>query len=88
MCGTYNIGTGQRTTPTEVYGLITSAIDGISPRPAPDDADDVQALALNAAKAGADLSWTPRVDLADGIHRTMDWLYAMLEPTGSALASA
>ena len=87
VSGTYNIGTGQRTTPTEVYGLITSAIDGVSPRTAPDDADDVQALALNPAKAGADLGWAPRVDLADGIRRTMDWLCATLEPNGSALAT-
>jgi UDP-glucose 4-epimerase len=85
--GTFNIGTGQQTTLTEVYAHIAAALDGASPwSAAAGDADESQTLALNSAKAGADLGWRPRVDLAEGIRRTMDWLCATLEE--STLASA
>lgn len=89
VTGTYNIGTGRRSTLAEVYGLITAVLDG-DPRPSAnvDVPDDVPALALNAAKAGADFGWAPRVELSEGIRRTVDWLCATLEPSGSARASA
>lgn len=88
MTGTYNIGTGALTTLSAVYGLIAAILDGESSRPAPDGSDNVEALALNAAKAGADLGWSPRVSLAEGIRRTMDWLCATLVPEVPALATA
>jgi UDP-glucose 4-epimerase len=87
--GTYNIGTGQRTTVTEVHRLIAAAIDGSSP---PDFAaariGELHAIALNATKAEKELGWKPVVDLAAGIQRTIRSLFATVEPEPSALATA
>jgi UDP-glucose 4-epimerase len=87
--GTYNVGTGQPATLTEVYGHIASTLDGASPVAAATvGTDDVRALALNAAKAGEDLDWVPKVSLAEGIRRTVRSLCATLEPETPALATA
>jgi nucleoside-diphosphate-sugar epimerase len=70
-----------------VYRLISAVLDGT---PATDfadaDIDESRALALNSAKARQDLDWTPRVDVREGIRRTIAWLCATLEVP--ALASA
>jgi UDP-glucose 4-epimerase len=86
--GTYNVGTGQPATVTEVYGHIASALDAAPPVAAAIGTDDVRALALNAAKAGKDLDWIPKVNLAEGIRRTVRWLCATLEPETPALTTA
>ena len=87
--GTFNIGTGLHTTPAEVYAHIMAALDGASPWcVTAGDTDELRTLALNSAKAGADLGWRPSVDLPEGIRRTLRWLSAMLEQEPPALASA
>ena len=88
--GTFNIGTGVQTTMTEVYAHITAALDGVlqSGGVADDDAEALHTLALDSAKAGDQLGWRPRVDLAEGIRRTMCSLIALLEPEPPALATA
>lgn len=86
---TYNIGTGQRTTATEVQRLISAVLDRSSP---PDlyaaRTKKLHAIALNATKAEKELGWKPIVDLAEGIQRTIHWLCAALEPEPSALVNA
>ena len=42
-------------------------------------------IALNATKAEKGLEWKPKVDLAEGIKRTIRWLCATLEPESPAL---
>ena len=87
--GTYNVGTGQHTTVTEVYGLISAALDGSSPPSfAMDRGDELHAIALNVTKAEKEFGWKPTVDLAQGIQRTTRWLCATLEPEPSALVGA
>jgi UDP-glucose 4-epimerase len=87
--GTYNIGTGQHTTVTEVHGLISTVLDGSSPpSSAEGSSDELHAIALNATKAGKELGWKPTVDLAQGIQRTIRWLCATLEPEPPALVGA
>jgi UDP-glucose 4-epimerase len=79
--GTYNIGTGRHVTVTEVRNLMSAVIDGSSlPCVDGDGSDGLNAIVLNATKADRDLDWKPRVDLAEGIQRTIHWLRATLEP--------
>ena len=83
---TYNVGTGQHTTVTEVHGLMTAALDGSAPPcRAEEGGDEPRAIALDATKAEKELEWKPTVDLAEGIQRTMRWLCATLEPEPPAL---
>jgi UDP-glucose 4-epimerase len=87
--GTYNIGTGQRTTLAEVHGLMSAVLDGsLLPIVAADRSDELHANALNATKAEKELGWKPTVDLAQGIQRTIRWLCATLEPEPPALVGA
>ena len=79
--GTYNIGTGQQTTVTEVHRLISAVLDRSSP-PCYIAAHtgELHAIALDATKAEKELGWKATVDLAEGIQRTIRWLRATLEP--------
>jgi UDP-glucose 4-epimerase len=87
--GTYNVGTGQRTTVTEVQGLISAALDGSSPPSfCMDRGDELHAIVLNVTKAEKELGWKPTVDLAHGIKRTTLWLRSTIEPQPSALVGA
>jgi UDP-glucose 4-epimerase len=81
IVGTYNIGTGQHTTVTELHGLISAALDGSAQSiVAMAPADELLAIALSATRAERELGWKPTVDLAEGIQRTVRWLCATLEP--------
>ena len=87
--GTYNIGSGQHTTVTEVHGLMSAVLDGLTPPSfAADLGAESGAVALKATKAKNELGWQPTVDLAEGIQRTIRWLCATLEPELSALLGA
>jgi UDP-glucose 4-epimerase len=73
--GTYNIGTGEQATVSEVHGLIADVLGSAeSPSFGPFNSGELQAIALDATKARVDLGWIPRVDLTEGIERTMRWL--------------
>lgn len=87
--GTYNIGTGQHSTMTEVHDLMSAVLDEAStPNLNEDRGDDVNSVALNATKAEKELAWKPTVDLAEGIRRTIRWLCDTLEPEPPALVGA
>jgi UDP-glucose 4-epimerase len=92
LAGTYNIGTGRRTTSSEVYRLICAALDGtpVSGGIEIDDfeTDHSRVLTLNWAKARQELDWRPCVDVEVGIQRTLRWLSSVLEVEGQVLASA
>jgi len=87
--GTYNVGTGQHTSLTEVHGLMSAVLDGSSlPSPSENTSDELHATALNATKAARELEWKPTVDLAEGIRRTMQWLCTTLESDAPELVGA
>ena len=87
--GTYNVGSGQHTTVTEVRRLISAALDGSAPPCRAEElGDEPYLIALDATKAEKELEWKPTVDLAEGIRRTMQWLSATLEPESPALVGA
>jgi UDP-glucose 4-epimerase len=87
--GTYNIGTGQQTTVTEVHRLILAALDGsLPPRYSAARSGEVHAISLDATKAVRELGWKPAVDLVEGIQRTIRWLCATLKPEPCALSYA
>jgi UDP-glucose 4-epimerase len=89
ITGTYDIGTGQHTTVTEVHRLICAVLDGSSPPYfTADGSGELHAVALNATKAERELGWKPAVDLAEGIERTIRWLCATLEPEPPAAVGA
>lgn len=74
---TYNIGTGRLTDLVEIHRLISAALDG-SPPPTFDAGHPGESptVALDARKAQQELGWRPRVELAEGIQRTVRWLCA------------
>jgi UDP-glucose 4-epimerase len=80
--GTYNIGTGQQTTVSELHRLISAVLDPSSPPCYYSAActGELHAIALDATKAEKELGWKVTVDMADGIQRTIRWLRATLEP--------
>ncbi|HEX5143332.1 MAG TPA: NAD-dependent epimerase/dehydratase family protein, partial [Mycobacterium sp.] len=88
LTGTYNIGTGRRTTASEVYRLISAVLDGTPVGACADiGVDESPALTLNSEKANRAFDWKPRIDLAEGVRRTIDWLCDVLESEGSAIAA-
>lgn len=89
ITGTYTVGTGRRTTVTEVQRLICAAIDAPSaPGPAASRDCEMHVAEPEVSRAERELGWKPTVDLAEGIERTVRWLYAILEPEPAAHADA
>jgi UDP-glucose 4-epimerase len=87
--GTYNIGTGVQATVSEVHSLIADVVGSSeSPCYGPPNSGELQAIALDTTRARADLGWTPRVDLVDGIGRTVAWLQQALAPKSAELVGA
>ena len=58
------------------------------PTVAADRSDELNAIALNATKADKERGGNPPSSLTEGIHRTMRWLCATLEPEPPALVGA
>lgn len=70
----YNIGTGVQTSDRELHTLVSRAAG------APDEPEfaaarlgDLRASALDASAAAAELGWRPEVDVAEGVHRTVEY---------------
>jgi UDP-glucose 4-epimerase len=73
-------------TVAEVRNLRSAVLDGAS---VPSVAGgDMNAIVLDANLAARELEWKPRVDLAEGIQRTIRWLCATLEPEPPGLVGA
>jgi UDP-glucose 4-epimerase len=89
VMGTYNIGTGEQTTVSEVYRLVAEAV-GVSspPRYAVARSGDVYAIALDPREAREELGWKPSINVVDGIQQTMHWLRGTLESVPAALVDA
>jgi len=64
---------------------MSAVLDG-APPPSPneDSCDELNAIVLNATKAAKELGWRPKVGIAEGIRRAIEWLCATLEPEARA----
>jgi len=71
----FNIGTGRETSVLTIFREL-ARLTGFSgePRFAPPRPGEVRRSALAGAKAAQALGFTPRVSLAEGLARTVDWL--------------
>ena len=75
-----NIGSGRGTSLNELVRLIAEVV---GERPAveylPARALDVPVSVLDIGRARAELGWSPKTELAEGIARTWDWIYTLSE---------
>lgn len=72
VVGTYNIGTGYRTTTVEIHRLVAVTVGrALAPRFLPRNTEELDEISLDATRAEADLGWTPTVGLPEGIARTI-----------------
>jgi UDP-glucose 4-epimerase len=70
--GAFNIGTGTRTSVLDlVEALRPHAGDGFEPEHAPERPGEVHHIALDCARARAELGWESSVELSDGLERTL-----------------
>ncbi|WP_370464842.1 GDP-mannose 4,6-dehydratase [Mycolicibacterium sp. P1-18] len=85
----YNVGTGRQTSVVELYRLMAAMFDDVAgPRFAPARTGELQAIALEAGKAGRELGWLPATGLEEGVARTVEWLRAELVPGPLAVVGA
>jgi UDP-glucose 4-epimerase len=88
VTGTFNIGTGVQTTTAELHRLMTEAVGSTEPpRYADSRTGEIPAISLDYSAALSALQWSPRVDIRDGVRRTLCWLRDPLN-TGHTTSSA
>ena len=70
----FNVGTGVETSDRELHSLVAEAAGAPDdPEYAPARLGDVARSALDAARAGEVLGWSPQVSIAAGVARTVDY---------------
>ena len=70
----FNIGTGVETSVRELHSAIAVAANGPDePELHPARLGDLRRSSLDSSRAKQVLGWTPKVDLAEGIARTVDY---------------
>jgi UDP-glucose 4-epimerase len=71
-----NIGTGTQTSVLELYDALRT-VTGFGPEPTfvPPRPGELQAIALDCARAEQVLGWRPRLDLKAGLERTWEWSF-------------
>ncbi len=75
--GAFNIGTGREATVFDVGNAIAAAYKGsFTPEMAPSRPGEVERIAIDSARAEAELGWRAEVDLADGLRETAEWARA------------
>lgn len=88
VTGTFNIGTGVETATAELHRLMTEAVGTTDPpRYADPRTGEIPAISLDSSAARSALQWSPRVDMREGVRRTVCWLRETLD-TGRTTASA
>lgn len=75
--GVYNIGTGRETSINQIFAHLAQ-LTGYQqpPRRGPAREGDVFRIALDPARAAAELGWRARVDLEEGLRRTVEYFRA------------
>jgi UDP-glucose 4-epimerase len=73
--GPYNVGTGVETSVLELVEALRSvagdAAASFEPEFAPERPGEVQRIAIDPSRAREELGWQPRVDLREGLERTL-----------------
>jgi UDP-glucose 4-epimerase len=71
--GAFNIGLGVQSTVVEIAELLAklSDRDGFEPEFAPERPGEIMHIALDAGRAREELGWEPRVQLEEGLERTL-----------------
>lgn len=68
----YNIGTGVQTTDRRLHSIVAEAAGAAdAPEFAPARLGDLRASALDSSAARRHLGWSPKVDLVEGVRRTV-----------------
>lgn len=79
----YNVGTGVQTADRDLHTIVAAATGAPdSPEYAPARLGDLRASALDATAARQGLGWTPKVDLTEGVCRTVAYLTQQLASAG------
>jgi UDP-glucose 4-epimerase len=69
-----NLGTGVGTSVNQIFRVLQRLLEFPGePIHEPARAGDIQRITLDAARAQRVLGWTPRVDLEEGLRRTVAW---------------
>ncbi|MFB4312572.1 NAD-dependent epimerase/dehydratase family protein [Actinomadura sp. 21ATH] len=72
--GRFNVGTGLQTTDRELHSLVAAAAGAPDePEFAPPRLGDLPAMAVDPEATRAELGWTPRVALREGLAETVAW---------------
>ncbi len=70
-----NLGTGVPTSVNDIVRELNHILDTrLEPIREPARAGEIQRIYLDAARARRMLGWTPRVEFADGLRRTVEWV--------------
>jgi UDP-glucose 4-epimerase len=74
--GPYNVGTGRETSVLELVDILGELAGGESFEPefAPERPGEVQRIAIDPSRAREELGWEAKMDLRDGLARTLDSL--------------
>lgn len=81
----FNVGSGHGASLNELIGLIAGVV-GEHPKVEYQQARslDVPASVLDTTRARRELGWEPKVDLAEGIARTWDWISTLPDGRGGS----
>ena len=73
--GPINIGLGQEKSVLDIVEVLNEhAEDGFEPEHAPERPGEVQHIALDPSRAREELGWEAKVELEEGLKRTLDSL--------------
>ena len=72
--GAYNIGTGTETSIKRLHEILAGSVPGAAPAVhGPALHGEQMRSCIDPALARAKMDWMPRIDLEDGLARTLDW---------------
>jgi UDP-glucose 4-epimerase len=74
--GPYNVGTGRETSVLELVDTLRELGGGqeFDPVFEPERPGEVRRIAIDPSRAREELGWEPRVELREGLERTLDSL--------------
>jgi UDP-glucose 4-epimerase len=74
VTGPINIGLGQEKSVLDIVEVLNAHADGFQPDHAPERPGEVQHIALDPTRAREELGWQAKVELEEGLGRTLDSL--------------